>query len=356
MRVGILTGGGLAPGTNAVIAGTALQLKRRGEIPLGIPRGWEGMTSKNTLLDFSEWDDESLRRLATEAGTRLRSSREKVSSDNIQIALEEIQRHTLDAIIAIGGDDTLTSANFLQHQGFHAVVGVPKTIDNDVHGTDSTYGHWSAVDIAQRHVEKMFTEADDMKRVAFVEIMGRKAGWLAARGGGGGGANIELIPEVEVPMQRLVERVQALFERQKHVVIAVAEGYLIDGKVTTRSATRDKYGNEELGGVAYHLAEKMKQSLSVKTQVQTPGYDVRSGKPNGFDRNLARALGTVAAEAVHRKLFGVMAAWQQGRVVPVSLTEAKGGRCMPREMYDADLLQTRLLYDGKRPDIEAVFL
>jgi 6-phosphofructokinase 1 len=262
----------------------------------------------------------------------------------------------LDTIVVIGGDDTLASANFLNTMGFDAVVGVPKTIDNDVHGTDSTYGHWSAVDIAQRHVEKMFTEADDMKRVALVEIMGRKAGWLAARGGGGGGANIELIPEVEVPIQKLVERVQMLFERQKHVVIAVAEGYRIDGSVNTRGESRDSYGNEELGGVAYRLAGKMKEILSVKTQVQTPGYDVRNGKPNGFDRMLARALGAVAAEAVHRNLFGVMAAWKNGKVIPVPLELAKGGRFVAKERYDTELLQTRLLHDGDRQDIEAVFL
>lgn len=353
LNVGILTGGGLAPGTNAVIAGIALLLKKMGHRALGIPRGWKGLTETGHPLDFTDWSEQRLRQLPTLPGTILRSSREKVDDDNIQKVLEEIQHHSLDAIVAIGGDDTLGSANFVRKHGFDQIVGVPKTIDNDVHGTNLTYGHMSAADVAAKHVEMMRIEARDMVRVAIVEIMGRDAGWLAMRGGAAGGADIELIPEVPIEMDRLLTRIEQLFKQQENVVIAIAEGYPLQEQEVYQSQVTDPSGHKRLGGVGRKLANIIEQELKpITAQVQVPGYRVR-GETNAFDRIFGRGLGALAANLVHERNFGKMAALSNGEVVPVPLEQAKGGRNVPKELYDKEAMQMSLL---ARERMKAVLL
>jgi len=344
MRVGILTGGGLAPGTNAVIAGIALLLKQFGHRALGVPKGWSGLLRQQSLVNFDEWDEEALRQLTTRPGTMLRSSRAKVDAGNVKTVLEHIQQQKIDAIIAVGGDDTQASANCLKSQGYNALIGVPKTIDNDLFGTDVTYGHWSAVDVAAKHVELMRTEARDMVRVAIVEIMGRNAGWLAARGGSAGGADIELIPEMEIETSALLARIQDLFNRHEHAVIAVGEGYRIQDEETYQTDQTDPSGHKKLGGVGKRLAAIIENELNpIQTQVQVPGYAVRGEAANAFDRNFARGLGALAAGLIHDHDFGKMAALRNGEIVPVPLEEAKGGHFVPVELYDSQAMQMHLL-------------
>jgi 6-phosphofructokinase 1 len=333
-----------------VIAGIALHLKKTGHSALGIPKGWKGLTQPHDLVNFDDWHPEKLRQLPTVTGTILRSSRTKVDGQNIDPVMEQIQHHRLDAIVAIGGDDTLGSANNLRQKGFEAIVGVPKTIDNDVHGTDVTYGHWSAVDAAAEQVELMRNEARCMVRIAIVEIMGRQAGWLAMRGGSAGGSDIELIPEVVVDTDKVLGRLQSLFVRDEHAVVAIAEGYPLGGKETVQRDTVDAYGHKKLGGVGRSLAEIIEKELRVDTQVQTTGYTVRS-KTNSLDRMFGRGLGALAAELIVQKDFGKMAGLRNGEIIPVPLEEARGGRFVPPDLYDEEEMRQKLLI---RPQVKAI--
>jgi len=335
-RVGILTGGGDCPGLNAVIRAAVVKGMRAYNYKfIGIKNGWAG------LLDF-EWenlDRESITGVLHRGGTILGTSRTNpVKTPEVKaLTLENYKKLRLDALIAIGGDDTLGAALELFKSGMN-IVAVPKTIDNDVGGTDYTFGFDTAVQIATEAIDRLHTTAESHNRVMIVEVMGRHAGWIATYAGIAGGADVVLIPEVEFDLEDVVQVINARRERGRTFsIVVIAEGAFPKGKKEAylKSDKVDPYGHVQLGGVAVALAKDLEKMTGLDCRTTILGHTQRGGTPTAYDRVLATRYGICAVDMVHKEQWGYMAALRGTEVVPLPLEECvHKEKRVPLELYE----------------------
>jgi ATP-dependent phosphofructokinase / diphosphate-dependent phosphofructokinase len=320
MRVGVLTGGGDCPGLNAVIR--AVVRKGVGEFGyefVGFRDGWRGpLDNVTTTLGIPE-----VRGILPRGGTILGSSRTnpfKVDG-GVKKIIATLEDNRLDALIAIGGEDTLGVATKLSDMGVN-VVGVPKTIDNDLSGTDFTFGFDTAVNIATEAIDRLHTTAESHHRVLVVEVMGRHAGWIALHSGLAGGANIILIPEQPFDIEHVCRLVEQRFELQYAPIIVVAEGAVpAHGTMATVEGEVDSFGHARLGGIGDRLAHEIETRTGKESRAVVLGHTQRGGTPTAFDRWLATRFGLHAIQAVHDGDFGTMVALRGTDIVRVSLLE-----------------------------------
>jgi ATP-dependent phosphofructokinase / diphosphate-dependent phosphofructokinase len=336
MRVGMLTGGGDCPGLNAVIRAATRRLVDGGAEPVGVLRGWRGM------LDglFRPLDLEAVSGILPRGGTILRTSRTNPFSE--EGGLDAVRRsfEKLDGLIAIGGEDTLGVAARLHVEHGLPVIGVPKTIDNDLAATDQTFGFDTAVSIATDAIDRLHTTAESHDRVMVVEVMGRHAGWLAVASGLAGGADVVLIPEFPVTVERCAELIRQRHARGKDFsIIVVSEGWPLTreqgaDELSTPTGERDAFGHVRLGGVGQQLAGELERITGFETRVTTLGHLQRGGTPTAYDRVLATRYGLLAAELALDGRFGLMTALRGMDVVAAPLDEAvKELRTVPRAYY-----------------------
>ena len=321
MRIGVLTGGGDCPGLNAVIRAVVRKgVEVHGWDIVGFRNGWqgpiEGLTKSIGLGDVED--------ILTRGGTILGSSRTnpyKVDGGVDKIR-EVLAAEGVDALIAIGGEDTLGVATKLYELGVH-VVGVPKTIDNDLGATDYTFGFDTAVHIATESIDRLRTTAESHHRALVVEVMGRHAGWIALHSGLAGGANVILVPERPFSVEKVVSWVERRFEKQYAPIIVVAEGAVPEGGAEVlHSGEKDAFGHVRLGGVGTWLAEEIAQRTGKESRAVVLGHTQRGGIPTAYDRVLATRFGLHAADAVADGDFGVMVALRGTEIVRVKLSEA----------------------------------
>ena len=335
MRIGVLTGGGDAPGTNAVIRAIVRKgLKQYGDEVVGIKDGWHGLLE----AEFTPLDQEAITAILTRGGSILGFSRTNPfkSKNGIQRILRNIEESGIEAIIAIGGDDTLGVASKLGDFGIR-FVGVPKTIDNDLSGTDYTFGFNTAVSIATEALDRLRTTAEAHQRVMILEVMGRYTGWIALESGLAGGADVILIPERPFDVAEICEHISQRQKRGRNFdVIVVSEGARPkDGKEIVYSDGVDEFGNVRLGGVGYYLGREIEKCIGTETRVVVLGHIQRGGTPTAFDRVLGTRFGLAAIDFVHEGKFGCMVGLQGNGIVPVMLKEVVGKRkTVSPELYE----------------------
>jgi len=324
MRVAMLTGGGDCPGLNAVMRAVVRKGERHyGDELVGFLDGWRGVID-GTVRSL---DVEALRGTLPRGGTILGSSRTnpfKIDG-GVDACRSSMDRLGIDALIAIGGEDTLGVADKLYHLGEH-VVGVPKTIDNDLSGTELTFGFDTAVQIAVDAIDRLHTTAESHHRVMVVEVMGRHAGHIATWSGIAGGAAMILIPEEPFDIDAVCDALRRRHEKGNYAsIVVVAEGAVpVEGTMELQSGDVDQFGHVRLGGVANRLAEAIEDRTGFETRQTILGHVQRGGTPTAFDRVLATRFGVAAIDAVHDGAFGQMVALQGGEIVRVPLTDAVG--------------------------------
>jgi phosphofructokinase-like protein len=323
VRVGLLTGGGDCPGLNAVIRAVVRKGERHYSDELvGFQDGWKGVLERSTM----PLDVERCRGILPRGGTILGTSRTnpyKIDGGS-EKAKETLRAEGIDALIAIGGEDTLGVADKLAGEGV-SVVGVPKTIDNDLSCTEVTFGFDTAVQIASDAIDRLHTTAESHDRVMVVEVMGRHAGWIATHAGIAGGAAETLIPEEEFDIDVVAERLKRRHERGRYAsIVVVAEGATPkEGTMATQDDQEtDEFGHVRLGGIGNQVAEAIEERTGFETRVTILGHIQRGGTPTAFDRVLATRFGIAAIDAVHDGAFGQMVALQAGQIVRVPLNEA----------------------------------
>ncbi len=324
MRVGVLTGGGDCPGLNAVIRAVVRKgVGVHGFEFVGFRDGWKGPLEGLTM----ELGVAQVRGILPRGGTILGSSR--TNPFKLDGGVERIKDNLVaagvDALVAIGGEDTLGVATKLADLGVD-VVGVPKTIDNDLSGTDFTFGFDTAVNIASEAIDRLHTTAESHHRALVVEVMGRHAGWIALHAGMSGGANVVLIPEVPFDIDEVCDLVKKRFETQYSPIIVVAEGAVPreGGDMTLVSGEVDSFGHVRLGGIGDRLAFEIEQRTGAEARAVVLGHVQRGGTPTAFDRWLATRFGLHAIDAVAEKDFGTMVALRGTDIVRVPLIEGTG--------------------------------
>ena len=334
MRVGVLTGGGDCPGLNAVIRAVVRKgTKEFGHEFVGFRDGWRGPLENDTM----ELGVDQVRRILPRGGTILGSSR--TNPFGVEGGVEQITSnlaaHGCDALIAIGGEDTLGVATKLSDLGVQ-VVGVPKTIDNDLSGTDFTFGFDTAVNIATEAIDRLHTTAESHHRVIIVEVMGRHAGWIALHSGLAGGANIILIPERPFDIDKVCAQVESRFATSYSPIIVVAEGAVPkEGTMELVSGEKDAFGHVRLGGIGDRLAKEIEGRTGKEARAVVLGHIQRGGSPTAFDRWLATRFGLHAIQAVSDGDFGIMVALQGTEIVRVPLSEGtKELKVVRPELYD----------------------
>ena len=322
MRVGVLTGGGDCPGLNAVIRAVVRKVERgEGGDLVGFAEGWRGVIEGKTL----PLDVKRCRGILPRGGTILGSSR--TNPYKVEGGVERVKKTlaslSVDALVAIGGEDTLGVACKLFEEGVN-VVGVPKTIDNDLSATELTFGFQTAVQICVDAIDRLHTTAESHDRVMVCEVMGRHAGWIAMHAGIAGGAAEILIPEEPFDVAEMAERIKSRHEQGRYAtIIVVAEGATPkEGTVALQSGDEDQFGHVRLGGIGNVVAQELEKLTGFETRVTILGHIQRGGTPTAFDRVLATRFGVAAAEAVLDGAFGQMVALQAGEIVRVPLQEA----------------------------------
>jgi ATP-dependent phosphofructokinase / diphosphate-dependent phosphofructokinase len=339
MRVGVLTGGGDCPGLNAVIRAVVRKgVAEFGYDFIGFRDGWRGpLENVTTRLGIPE-----VRGILPRGGTILGSSRTNpfAMEDGVGQIKDNLASNGVDALIAIGGEDTLGVATRLSDLGVH-VVGVPKTIDNDLSGTDFTFGFDTAVNIAMEAIDRLHTTAESHHRVLVVEVMGRHSGWIALHCGLAGGANIILIPERPFDVDRVCAQVESRFRTNYSPIIVVAEGAApTEGGMETVSGELDAFGHIRLGGIGDRLAGEIEKRTGKEARAVVLGHIQRGGTPTAFDRWLATRFGLHAITAVHDGDFGMMVALRGTNIARVPLYEGTAERkVVSPELYaEAEVL------------------
>jgi phosphofructokinase-like protein len=337
-RIGILTGGGDCPGLNAVIRAVSRRSLDRGAEIVGVRDGWLGLVDGLVQpLGYREISG-ILPRGGTILGTT-RTNPFKVDG-GLERVLEHFRANELDALVAIGGEDTLGVAARLHADHGFPVVGVPKTIDNDLSGTDYTFGFDTAVWIATEAIDRLHTTAESHNRVMVVEVMGRHVGWIAVMSGIAGGADMILIPEEPATVEQACAELQRRHERGKDFsIVVVSEGYELtyesgEKRAISQAAETDQFGHIRLGGVGEALAAEIEERTGYETRVTVLGHVQRGGSPTPRDRVLATRFGLKAADLVHEGRFGRMAALHGDSIVDVGLEEAtRELKRVPSEWY-----------------------
>ena len=334
MRIGMLTGGGDCPGLNAVIRAVV----RKGEVHfgdqlVGFRDGWRGLIEGSTL----PLDVEHCRGILPRGGTILGTSRTNPYKLEGAVAkvLRTVEEERIDALVAVGGEDTLGVAHRLSAEGV-SIVGVPKTIDNDLSATEVTFGFHTAVQIATEAIDRLHTTAESHDRVIVCEVMGRQAGWIATYAGIAGGAAEILVPEEPFDIGMICEALKARHAKGRYAsIVVVAEGAVpVKGTLEVASAEVDQFGHPRLGGIANVLAPEIERRTGFETRVTILGHVQRGGTPTAFDRVLATRFGIAAIEAVHDGAFDQMVALRADRIVLVPLADA----VTELKTVDADLL------------------
>ena len=336
MRIGVLTGGGDCPGLNATIRAIVRKsVDGFGHEVFGIRDGWKGLVDGD-LFQLTQLDVGGIIR---KGGTILGTSRTNPYNDKGALASvkSNIEKFKLDAIAAIGGDDTLGVATKLTEEGIPC-VGVPKTIDNDLSATDSTFGFDTAVSIAVDAIDRLTTTAESHHRTMVVEVMGRHAGWIALHSGIAGGADCIMLPEFEMSIQEVVDIInkRKIAGKEFHIIV-VSEGALISGgdDALTRDDSLDEFGNVRLGGVGEYVGREVGKQTGDEIRTVVLGHTQRGGPPTAYDRMLATRFGIAAAEYLNDGKFGVMAALRGNDIVPVPLSEATSKlKLVPPELYE----------------------
>jgi phosphofructokinase-like protein len=338
-RVGMLTGGGDAPGLNGVIrAVTMRSINDYGYEVLGIRRGWRGLLQKeqDSTVPLSVDD---VRYILQEGGTILGSSRTNPykNEGDAEKVVENMKEYGIDALVAIGGDDTLGVAKRLYDDFGVQVVGCPKTIDNDLSATDTTFGYDTAVSIATEAIDRVRTTARSHERIIVVEVMGRHAGWITWGAGVASAANVTLIPEFEPDLDEITDLFKKRAERgESWGVIAVSEGVVLSEDYITQNAETDEFGHVRLGGIGETLAGEIKERTGIDTRHVVLGHVQRGGTPTAYDRILSTRYGLRAAEAVKNGEWGQMVALRGNEIITVSLEEAtEETKTVPEELYRA---------------------
>jgi 6-phosphofructokinase 1 len=328
VRIGVLTGGGDCPGLNAVIrAVVVVGDEVHGDDAVGYLDGWRGVLDDRTVV----LDRDRVHDILALGGTILGTSRTNPFADGDGPAriLATLERGGVDALVIIGGEDTLGVANRLAGLGVPA-VGVPKTIDNDLSGTEVTFGFDTAVQIATDAIDRLRTTAESHHRVIVCEVMGRHAGWIAAHCGIAGGAAEILVPEIPFDLEAVCARLRRRHQRGRYSsIVVVAEGAHPAGAPgttgpRTTSEVTDAFGHARLGGIGAWLAEEIEARTGYESRVTILGHVQRGGTPTAFDRVLATRFGTAAVAAVHDGDFGMMVALQAGQIVRIPLAAAVG--------------------------------
>jgi 6-phosphofructokinase 1 len=336
MRVGVLTGGGDCPGLNAVIRAIVRKgVDLHGHTIVGFRDGWrgplEGIQEDLTI--------ESVRGILPRGGTILGSSRTNPfkRDDGPDRVRETIERAGLDGLIAIGGEDTLGAAAKLAALGM-PVLGVPKTIDNDIGATDMTFGFDTAVQVASDAIDRLHTTAESHHRNLVVEVMGRHAGWIALHSGIAGGADVILIPERPFDIDEVCRLIQRRHDRGRYFsIVVVAEGAKpAAGTMETVSGGTDEFGHERLGGIGQRLEREIEQRTGYETRTTVLGHIQRGGTPTAFDRVLATRFGSAAIDAASEGRWGMMPSLRGTRIELVTLEDAvRELRTVPPEDYEA---------------------
>ena len=334
-KIAVLTGGGDAPGSNAVIRGLTTKAKKYGYDVLGLCDGWAGVLDggKEKPLDLDDVED-----IHMMGGTILGSSR--TNPYKVENGVEQVKRNleklNCKYLVAIGGEDTLGVAAKLHKDGIK-VVGVPKTIDNDLSETDYTFGFDTAITRASEAIRNLHTTAQSHHRVIIVEVMGRHVGWMALEAGIAGGAHAILVPEENFDIKTLVKIIKNRDEKRKnYTIIAISEGAVPKGgDIKWKDEKVDAFGHKILGGIAEQLAEKLEEITGKECRYVVLGHLQRAGTPTAFDINLGTRLGIFAADMIENGEFGKMAALQGTEVVSVPFEAAVGKlKTVPKERLD----------------------
>jgi 6-phosphofructokinase 1 len=343
MRVGLLTGGGDCPGLNAVIRAVVRRgLVQTGHSFVGFRHGWAGVLN-------DEADELTLQTTAgilPRGGTILGTSRTNpfaAGEDGAARIRGTLRARGVDALVPIGGEDTLGVALRLHREGV-PIVGVPKTIDNDLGGTDVTFGFQTAVQIVTDAIDRLHTTAESHNRVMVVEVMGRHAGWIATHAGIAGGADAILVPERPFDIEQVVAHLRRRHERGRSFsIVVVAEGATpLDGTPRSRAAATDAFGHVRLGGIGVWLEEEIEQRTGFESRVTILGHVQRGGSPVAFDRVLATRFGVAAMDATAANRFGIIVALQGTQIVEVPLEQA----LREPKLLDPGLYETAELFFG----------
>jgi ATP-dependent phosphofructokinase / diphosphate-dependent phosphofructokinase len=336
VRIGVLTGGGDCPGLNAVIRAIVRKgIDRHGHAILGFRDGWRGPLEN--LHD--ELTIESTRGILPRGGTILGTSRTNPfkQADGPSRIAENLAGLHVDGLIAIGGEDTLGAAARLHEEQSLPVLGVPKTIDNDLGGTDMTFGFDTAVQVATEAIDRLHTTAESHNRVMVVEVMGRNAGWIALHSGLAGGADVILIPERPFDIDEVCQLIRRRHARGRYFsIVVVAEGATPkEGTMEIVQGATDEFGHARLGGIGQRLEREIEERTGYETRATVLGHTQRGGTPTAFDRVLATRLGLAAIDAANEHRWGVMPALQGQRIVLVPLRDAvEELRTVPVQEYE----------------------
>jgi 6-phosphofructokinase 1 len=351
-KIGILTGGGDCPGLNAVIRAVVKKSTQYNYDVIGIKNGWKGLIKgqMELLTNFS------VSGILTKGGTILGTSRKNPFNDQADFKkiIENIKKFEISSIVAVGGDDTLSVAYKLYKMGM-PIIGVPKTIDNDLNGTDYTFGFDTAVSIVTQAIDRLHTTAESHHRVIVVEVMGRHAGWIATVAGIAGGADEILIPEVPFDIDEVCRNLRKRYSYGKSFsIITVAEGahprtdkpdnkdsnVNLDSKkekqgLIIQTDEKDEFGNVKLGGVGHYLAKEIEKRMDVETRVTVLGHVQRGGTPTAYDRVLSTRFGVAAVELIKNEEYGRMVALQGNKIVSVPLEHALSNpKTLDMELYE----------------------
>jgi len=334
-RIGILTGGGDCPGLNPVIRAVVRKALLEGYEIVGIKNGWKGLIENDTMpLNIS-----TVSGILPKGGTILGTSRTNPykKEGDLGKLKDNFKKIGLDALVAVGGEDTLGVASKLIKEGLSNIVGVPKTIDNDLSATDYTFGFDTALNVATECIDRLHTTAESHHRIIVAEVMGRHAGWIDIEAGIAGGADVILIPEIPIDLDEVCKIIKKRHERGKTFsIVVVAEGAQFkDGTMVTQEQKLDSFGHVRLGGIGEDLASQIEKRTGFETRVSVLGHIQRGGSPTAFDRVLGTRFGVKAVELIKNKKFGRMVALAGIKIIDVSLEEAvKALKTVDMELYD----------------------
>ncbi len=352
MKIGVLTGGGDAPGLNPAVAGVVERASMYGYTVLGLKRGWEAVSVRENENHVIELGPEIIREYSRLGGSKLQCSRTNpVAPDNdrTDIVKENMKKLGLDAIVAIGGEDTLGAASYLFERGI-PVVGIPKTIDRDLYGTEYSLGYDTALNVICESAERIAHSAESHQTIFFLEVMGRHAGWLALRGGEAAFADIILIPEYPFEVDHLKEVLRGQLEESRkqgfdqiYKMIVVSEGAHIKGEEEVRKDTKlDEFGHYSLGGVGNYLKGLLEHDFRL-TRYTALAYLQRGAPPTQKDRSMGRRFGNNAVEMIKNGDFGYYIGVRRSRLVKVRLPEIRKSPSLvdvPRH-YDTERLNVK---------------
>lgn len=334
-RIGVLTGGGDCPGLNSVIRAVVRKGINEGYEVIGIKNGWKGLIDNDTeLLNLN-----SVSGILPKGGTILGTSRTNPykQEGDLEKLKNNYKNLKLDVLIAIGGEDTLGAAYKLTQDGIPNIVGVPKTIDNDLSCTDYTFGFDTALNVAMECIDRLHTTAESHHRIIVVEVMGRHAGWIAIESGIAGGADVILIPEIPIDIDEVCRLIKKRHDRGKTFsLVVVAEGAKFkEGTLVTQEQKLDDFGHVRLGGIGERLGAEIEKRTHYETRVSVLGHIQRGGSPTAFDRVLGTRFGVKAMELAQNKKFGRMVALSSNKIIDVPLEEAvKALKTVDLELYD----------------------